>query len=221
MSEIINTYEISNPSTVIAMDRKLFYEKQIELFDAGLKPTHAVAVINVFLFNQQGDILLQKRSFDKNHNPGLIDKSIGGHISAGNEADYTTMIETIQELQTPSIVLRNRADFIKSFGLLRNYLETTAVLEHITTEIYVIPKVFINRKVDIANMSYIYFGVYNGRVRPVDREAKGVLWYSLDELKQEMGSIPEIFTADLRIYFEKFEQKMRYFVKEISNKKVS
>jgi isopentenyldiphosphate isomerase len=220
MSETINTYEISNPSVVIPADRKLFYKKQVELSELGKKPTHAVGVINVFLFNQHGDILLQKRSFDKNHNPGLIDKSIGGHITAGNDPDYTTMIETIQELQTPSLVLSNKQDFLKAFGVLKYYLETTAVLERIATKVLVLPKVIDGKKIDVANMSSIYFGVYNGRVRPVDREAKGILWYSLDELKDEIFRIPEMFTPDLHIYFREYEKEMRDFIKLIAMQKI-
>ena len=70
------------------------------------------------MFNSYGEMIIQKRSFDKNHNPGLLDKSIGGHVQFGDTPDYTAMVETIQELQTPSIVLKNENDFVKTFHLL-------------------------------------------------------------------------------------------------------
>ena len=80
MSETVKTYLLTDPDTPIPMDRADFYDEQIKVFKETGKPTRAVETISVFIFNTSGQLMLQKRSFDKAQNPGLIDKSVGGHV---------------------------------------------------------------------------------------------------------------------------------------------
>ena len=110
MNETVNTFLLKNPFESIPMDRKSFYEEQVSEYKKNGEPSRAIEVVNILLFNSQGELIVQKRSFDKNHNPGLLDKSIGGHLRYGDTPDYTVMVETIQELQTPSIVLKDKKD---------------------------------------------------------------------------------------------------------------
>jgi len=39
--------------------------------------------VHVFLFNEQGDMLIQKRSADRVHAPSLLDCSVSEHVKAG------------------------------------------------------------------------------------------------------------------------------------------
>jgi len=57
----------------------------------------AVGAVNVLLVNHKGEVLLQKRPADK-ENGGLWDKSVGGHVSAGEDFDQTAVRETGEEL---------------------------------------------------------------------------------------------------------------------------
>lgn len=57
----------------------------------------AVGAVNVLLVNARGELLLQKRPLDK-ENGGLWDKSVGGHVSAGEEFDTTLLREAGEEL---------------------------------------------------------------------------------------------------------------------------
>lgn len=117
MNEIITTYLLSNPNNSYPMERDKFYSEQIEIYKKTNKPTLAVAIVNAFIFNSNGKLFVQKRSDQKNHNPGLLDKSIGGHIQFGDSSNYTMMVETVQELQVPSIILQNQTDFLKTYNL--------------------------------------------------------------------------------------------------------
>ncbi len=215
MAEIVNTFLLENPHDMIPMDRKDFYDEQVKNFKENGKPTRAVEVVNVLLFNSHGELIIQKRSFDKNHNPGLLDKSIGGHIENGNTPDYTVMVETIQELQTPSIVLRNQNDFDKTIKLLGKYLETVSVIFHSKTEIKTFVKTINKDEVEIANKMHLYIGAYDGRIRPVDRESKGVLFYSLSELENEMQKSPASFTNDLHFIMKEYKKEIYEFVDKI------
>jgi 8-oxo-dGTP pyrophosphatase MutT (NUDIX family) len=57
----------------------------------------AVGAVNALLVNARGEVLLQKRPLDK-ENGGLWDKSVGGHVSAGEEFDTTLLREAGEEL---------------------------------------------------------------------------------------------------------------------------
>jgi len=57
----------------------------------------AVGAVNVLLVNARGEVLLQRRPADK-ENGGFWDKSVGGHVSAGEDFDRAAVRETGEEL---------------------------------------------------------------------------------------------------------------------------
>ncbi len=57
----------------------------------------AVGAVNALLVNERGEVLLQRRPEDK-ENGGLWDKSVGGHVSAGEAFDVTMVREAAEEL---------------------------------------------------------------------------------------------------------------------------
>lgn len=67
------------------------------------------------------------------------------------------MIETVQELQTPSMVLNNKIDFLKTYRTLETYLTTTAILEYIATYDLVIPKIINGKTIGIGNRTHLFF----------------------------------------------------------------
>jgi 8-oxo-dGTP pyrophosphatase MutT (NUDIX family) len=57
----------------------------------------AVGAVNALLVNRRGEVLLQRRPADK-ENGARWDKSVGGHVSAGEEFDTTLVREAGEEL---------------------------------------------------------------------------------------------------------------------------
>lgn len=53
--------------------------------------------INVFIFNDANEVMLQKRSLTKETFPGLWDASAGGHVDAGMTYDQAAVIELEEE----------------------------------------------------------------------------------------------------------------------------
>lgn len=217
MAEQIYTYSLDNKHEVFAQERDKYYKKQIDDFHKTGKTSEAVEVVNIFLFNTDGELLIQKRGKNKNHNPGLLDKSLGGHMKFGDSADFTAMVETVEELQTPSIALHDTVDFEKTRKLLRGYRESIAVLKELNTGFFALDKIIDGKKIPLVNKAHVYVGIYNGTTKPSDKEASGVLYYSLDDLKEEMEKSPEHFTGDLRFYMHKFERDFRDFVEHIKD----
>ncbi len=54
--------------------------------------------VHIFLFNRDGELLLQKRSRWKDRHPNLWDSSAAGHVAAGEEYDTTAARELEEEL---------------------------------------------------------------------------------------------------------------------------
>jgi isopentenyldiphosphate isomerase len=85
------------------------HEELLNVYDAdgaviGARPRReakasglAVGAVNVLVANTLGEVLLQRRPDDK-ENGGLWDKSVGGHVSAGEEFDETAVREAGEEL---------------------------------------------------------------------------------------------------------------------------
>jgi len=158
----------------------------------------AVHIIDVFLFGLDGEIILQKRASNKRHNPSLIDKTLGGHIKYGDTDDYTIMVETVQELLTPSVVLDTSEDFDKTINILKPYLDTIAVIFKKTVRPFKLKKVSDDETYVVDNIVHLAFGVYGGRMRPADKEAAGILYYSsLEQLEKEIADRSDVFTDDL------------------------
>ena len=55
-------------------------------------------VAHVLVFNSKGELFLQKRSRDKDVQPGKWDTSVGGHVDAGESYDEAALREMREEL---------------------------------------------------------------------------------------------------------------------------
>jgi len=85
------------------------HEELLNLYDAagvvvGARPRReakasglAVGAVNILLANATAEVLLQRRPVDK-ENGGLWDKSVGGHVGAGEGFDQTAVREAGEEL---------------------------------------------------------------------------------------------------------------------------
>ncbi len=86
-------------------------EEQIEIVDkegntlgvvsraeAHGNPSLLHRVVHVIVVNKDGDLLLQKRSQNKDVAPGLWDTSVGGHIEAGESIESAVYREMSEEL---------------------------------------------------------------------------------------------------------------------------
>ncbi len=210
MSELLMVQDEHNAT--FPYDRKQFYDEQISQFQQGIPPTQYIHIINVLLVNHAGELIIQKRSHDKRHNAGLLDKSIWGHVQWWDTVDYSVMVESVQELQVPSIVIKADDDFAKRFTLLQDYLNTIALVKHIDSNKFLLQKCMQEGVIPIWHFVHIFFGAYDGAIKNVDSEAKWVLFYTLDELLAEMQTVPQIFTDDLHQFIPKYEKELRDFI---------
>jgi isopentenyl-diphosphate delta-isomerase type 1 len=77
------------------------------------------ATVHVWVVNESGDILLQKRSAQKDTHPGLWDISCAGHLSAGDTPLDAAVRELYEELGI-SIDTPSRFQFL--FRVFKSYI---------------------------------------------------------------------------------------------------
>lgn len=217
MSEFINAYDVDRLHILTPMDRAVFYNEQVKIYKETGEIKKMIEIVNIILFNEVGELIIQKRASVKKHNPWLLDKSIWWHVNTWDSPDYTVMIETVQELQVPSIVLKTETEFAKTYALLQNYIKTIAIIKHIWTIYYTPKKLFDWELIPIWNFMHLYMGLYWWRTKNVDREAKWLLFYSLEDLKKEIKEYPTLFTDDLKLIIELYEKEISSFIKFILN----
>ena len=63
-------------------------------------------VVHVLIFNRKGELLLQKRSRQKDVAPGKWDTSVGGHVAPGEGVDDAAQREMDEELGISGCELR-------------------------------------------------------------------------------------------------------------------
>jgi len=54
--------------------------------------------VHILVFNQQGDLFIQKRSMNKDESPGLWDTSAAGHVDSGEDYVGCAVRELFEEL---------------------------------------------------------------------------------------------------------------------------
>lgn len=158
--------------------------------------------------NSKGRIYLQKRSKIKDQNPGLYDKTIGGHVLKGESWKMTVIRECAEELGFPSSVLSEQ-EFkaaiqntdLKVVGILR---KLAYLPNHLSTRITKNGQRFL-----APYMTTCYLGFYDGAMRFVDGESSGIEVFSLEELGQEIKNNPNKFTEDLKFIIKKYKNHLK------------
>lgn len=217
MNEIVTTYKLDDLDQPIPMDRDEFYDEQIAYFKKKGKSTRAIEVVQLFLFTPEKQIILQKRAMTKKLNPGLIDKTVSGHVVFGDPPDYSMMEETLQEMSIPSCVFRSKDDFKKAYRLLKHHLHSIALVQFMDTRTYQSKKVVNREQVGIANKYHFYCGVYNGPIKPSLGAASGILFYPFDILHEKIAENPSLFGEGLPFLLEKYRGKINDFLSYFSS----
>ncbi|PIN87649.1 hypothetical protein COV12_02695, partial [Candidatus Woesearchaeota archaeon CG10_big_fil_rev_8_21_14_0_10_32_24] len=164
--------------------------------------------IRLLLMNSTGRIYLQKRSNNKNENPGIYDKTVGGHVSEGDTFGLTVIKECAEELGFPATILPQN-EFLKAIKVTN--LEIIGIFQKVD---YI--ETFLSERIAQNGTKFIqpfinesYIGYYNGAIRFVDGESSGIEVFSLSELKKEIKDNPQKFTEDVKFMVKKYERYLK------------
>jgi isopentenyldiphosphate isomerase len=202
MSELLEVYK-SDGTFIGTQERKDFYLESKREFETTGEVSKKVKTIRVFLMTSAGRIYLQKRSLLKDENSGLYDKTVGGHVSAGDTSELTVVKECAEELGFPVSVL-SKEDFkqaVKSIDL--KIIGVLSRVDHIPN--FKSIRVLKNGKqFEQVYITDIYVGYFDGAIRFADGESSGVETFSIGELTRDIKDNPGKFTEDVKFMVEKY-----------------
>ena len=117
--------------------------------------------IHIFLINSQNEILVQKRTANKEKNPNMWDISCAGHLSAG----ATSIEGAIREFREELGIKIDKSDIKLIYTIKRSYIPKDKFIENEIQDVYICKKdIDINdikvQKEEVAEVKYIPFEVY-------------------------------------------------------------
>ncbi|MFA7244248.1 MAG: NUDIX domain-containing protein [Patescibacteria group bacterium] len=207
MAEKLDIYDLEG-NLLRVEDRKKYFIESKEEFEKTGKVSSRVKSIRLLLLNTDGRIYLQKRSRIKPENPGLYDKTVGGHLSSGGHWEITVVRECAEELGIPVAVISDE-DFSKA--VKSTNLEVIGLVKKLLG-----PADLDSERTSIDGKKFIqpyitcyYIGYYNGVLKFVDGESCGIEVFSMDELLHEIDKNPDSFTPDLKFMIERFKDELK------------
>lgn len=135
---------------------------------SGSKQLHPV--IHLHIFNDAGELYLQKHSMTKDIQPGKWDTAVGGHIDYGETVEEALRREVREELGITA--------FTPQF-ITRYVFESAIEKELVNT----------------------FRTIYNGEIKPDTEELDGGRFWSLEEIKSNLGQ--NVFTPNFEQEFKR------------------
>lgn len=141
---------------------------------------HEKAVLHrafsVFIFNFQGDLLMQQRAKEKYHSGGLWTNTCCSHPRPGEE--------------TQAAATRR----------LREELGFETALEKIFDFVY---KADFDNGLTEHEFDHVFIGYYDGEIRPDAKEVSEYVYLSMQQIEDDMQTEPAKYTAWFHIAFPK------------------
>ena len=125
---------------------------------------------HLHIFNDAGELYLQKRSMTKDIQPGKWDTAVGGHIDYGETVEEALRREVREELGITA--------FTPQF-ITRYVFESAIEKELVNT----------------------FRTIYNGEIKPDTEELDGGRFWSLEEIKSNLGQ--NVFTPNFEQEFKR------------------
>ncbi|MDR9401288.1 MAG: isopentenyl-diphosphate Delta-isomerase [Psychroflexus sp.] len=159
-------------------DQLLGKMEKIEAHEKGL--LHRA--FSVFVYNDQNELLLQKRAESKYHTPGLWTNTCCSH-QRENESNIEAGKRRLQEEMGFTTDLENQFSFIYKAPF------SNGLTEH--------------------EYDHILIGYYNGQPKPNPEEVADWKWMSLDEIEKDLHQHPDRYTAWFKILSEKYLAELK------------
>ncbi|NQZ84712.1 MAG: NUDIX domain-containing protein [Nanoarchaeales archaeon] len=204
MDDKIKVYKIQNGKLkfVIKDFRINFYNKILN--NPILQNKYLIKRIQLILLNSKGEIIVQLRNESRVQNPGMFDKSVGGHVVDEDSYEKTLYKECDEELGIIPIIFKGDNEY--KTNIQKNILKKVALVKEIGYQINVKSlRVLKNNKIiKVFYIQKIYLGYYDGNFKFNDNEVSLIKKYSLKNLKDCIKKTPELYTYDLKQLIKKY-----------------
>jgi isopentenyl-diphosphate Delta-isomerase len=134
---------------------------------------------SVFLFDEKGNMLLQKRALEKYHSPGLWTNTCCSHPRPGEQ--------TIDAAK-------------------RRLIEEMGIVANISLAFHFIYKAALDQDLTEHELDFVFIGTYNGIISPNSLEVSDYLYISIKELIAKMDDNADQFTVWFKIAFPRVMQ---------------
>ncbi len=134
---------------------------------------------SIFIFNKQGEMLLQQRSEEKYHSPALWTNACCSHPSPDESTDDAAARRLKEEM-----------GFVTSLTKIFDFTYQASFSNGLTEH----------------EFDHVYIGEFNGSVIPHEDEVMDHRFFSIAEIKSSMEKNPDQFTAWFLIAFPKVEE---------------
>ena len=162
------------------------FKKQVTLVDENDKEigkaeklkAHQLGLLHrafsVFIFNDRGEVLLQKRAQHKYHSPGLWSNACCSHPVTKNLQKETENR------------LKKEMGIKSSLQEIFSFIYTAKVGELTENE-----------------FDHVFIGKFNGEVRPNKKEASDYKWITFENLKNDITQNSQNYTEWFKLIYEK------------------
>lgn len=130
---------------------------------------------SIFLFNQDGEVLLQQRSTEKYHSGGLWTNTCCGHPEPGEGLMEAAERRLFEEM----------------------YINTKLHQQFTTTYRAELDNDLIEHEV-----VHVFYGAFDEACTPNSKEARDWGWYNLEEIREKSLKNPADYAYWMRYYFE-------------------
>ena len=134
---------------------------------------------SVFIFNSDGEMLLQRRASTKYHSPNLWTNAVCSHPREGEPYKDAAIRRMKEELGIST-------EIEKKFHFIYKAEVGEGLWEH--------------------ELDTVFVGEYNGPFSPNPAEVSELRFVSLDRLSEEISQSPEQFTEWFKIILNEFQQ---------------
>jgi isopentenyl-diphosphate delta-isomerase len=150
---------------------------------AGKLEVHQKALLHrafsVFIFNRNGEMLLQQRALNKYHSGGLWSNACCSHPAPGEETQFAARRRLREEMG----------------------IETT--IEKVFDFIY---KAELGNGLAEHEFDHVFTGQYDGKVDINKNEVLSCCYKAMSAIEQQITSVPEKFTVWFRIAFPQIKK---------------
>ncbi len=137
---------------------------------------------SVFLFNDRGEMLLQKRAEGKYHSPNQWTNAVCSH---------PRLNETYLD------------------GARRRMKEELGIETTLSEKFHFIYKADVGQNLWEHELDHVFTGIYNGEIHPNKDEVGEVRYISIDDLDLEMQANPDHFTEWFKIILEEYKHHLK------------
>lgn len=155
-------------------------ENDTQIGTMGKQEAHVKGVlhraISVFIFDQEGRLLLQQRALSKYHTPGLWANTCCSHPAPGEETHHAAHRRLAEEMGM-------EADLQFAFSFKYRAPFENGLTEH--------------------EWDHVFIGWSEDKPRPVETEVHDFKWSTRQEIEQGIEETPEMFTAWFKLIYQR------------------